>query len=67
MLKVIDPSRGTPLHEFPIDDSATVERILKTAAETFKTWRETTFAERGAVLKNVAQYMRDNIEPLPCS
>lgn len=64
MLKVIDPTRGTPLHEFPIDDSATVERILKTAAETFKTWRETTFAERGAVLKNVAQYMRDNIESL---
>jgi succinate-semialdehyde dehydrogenase / glutarate-semialdehyde dehydrogenase len=64
MLKVIDPSRGTPLHEYPIDDPATVERILKTAAETFKTWRDTTFAERGAVLKNVAQYMRDNIDTL---
>jgi len=64
MLTVIDPSRGKPLHEFPTDDAASVERILKTAAETFSSWRETTFAERASVLKNVAQYMRDNIETL---
>lgn len=64
MLTVIDPSRGKPLHEFPEDDAATVERRLKTAAKTFKSWRETTFAERAAVLKNVAQYMRDNTDVL---
>ncbi len=64
MLTVIDPSRGKPLHEYPIDDAQTVEQVLQTAAETFTSWRKTSFAERAAVLKNVARYMRDNIETL---
>ena len=64
MLTVIDPSRGKPLHEYPIDNAQTVEQVLQTAAETFTSWRKTSFAERAKVLKNVARYMRDNIDTL---
>jgi len=64
MLTVIDPSKGNLLHEYPTNDAASVEQILKTAAETFKSWRETSFAARAGVLKNVVHYMRDNIETL---
>jgi succinate-semialdehyde dehydrogenase/glutarate-semialdehyde dehydrogenase len=64
MLTVIDPSNGKTLHEFPTDDSASVEQILNRAAETFAQWRNTTFSERGTVLKNVARYMRENTDTL---
>lgn len=64
MLTVIDPSRGKPLHEFPTNDSTSVEQILERAAKTFVHWRNTSFSERGTVLKNVAHYMRENTDAL---
>jgi succinate-semialdehyde dehydrogenase/glutarate-semialdehyde dehydrogenase len=38
--------------------------VLETAAAAFRTWLKTPFAERGAVLKNAAQYMRDHADAL---
>ncbi|MFO7963126.1 MAG: NAD-dependent succinate-semialdehyde dehydrogenase [Desulfobacterales bacterium] len=64
MLKVIDPSRGTPLHEYSTESSLSVERALKSAEDTFAEWRETSFAERSSLLKKVARHMRDNVEAL---
>lgn len=64
MLTAIDPATGTVIREVPGATAAARDAILAAAAEAFPAWRARSFAERAAVLRDVAQYMRDNIETL---
>ena len=64
MLTVIDPSRGKVLHKFPTHSKNEVEQVLTKAREAFTAWRETSFSHRAALMKQVADYMRDNTDTL---
>lgn len=64
MLTAIDPSTGKTLREVQPASPTEVERILDTAEAAYQSWKQTTFAERARVLKDVAKLMRDDIENL---
>ncbi len=64
MLTVIDPSRGTQLHQIPTADEGEVQRILDTAESAYAGWKTTSFAERADVLTRVAAHLRDHVETL---
>ncbi len=62
MLQAINPTNGQLLHEFePLSDEA-VEAAVERARAGFRSWRNTSFAERAALLKKAAQVMRDDRE-----
>jgi succinate-semialdehyde dehydrogenase/glutarate-semialdehyde dehydrogenase len=64
MLTAIDPASGKVVREVPEDGSGDVERKLATAAEAFRGWRETSFAERADCLRAVARQLRRDVEEL---
>lgn len=64
MLKVIDPSTAKLIREIePLTPSQRDQR-LAAAAKAFDGWSQRSFAERGAVLKNVAAKLREDRERL---
>jgi succinate-semialdehyde dehydrogenase / glutarate-semialdehyde dehydrogenase len=64
MLKVIDPTTGQLVAERAPDDEKTTEYRLAAAVNAYRGWRRTSFSERAAVLRAVAQRMRERIEEL---
>jgi succinate-semialdehyde dehydrogenase/glutarate-semialdehyde dehydrogenase len=64
MLTATDPSTGTVLREESPESPEVVERKVVLAAERFRTWRRTSFAERAKVLRDVAALMRAEVEDL---
>ncbi|MCH8530858.1 MAG: NAD-dependent succinate-semialdehyde dehydrogenase [Saccharospirillum sp.] len=64
MLIATDPSTGKVLREVEPASPAQVEAILAQAETAYRQWRNTTFAERAAVLKSVAALMREEVETL---
>jgi len=64
MLKVINPATGTLLHEVAPDSQSDIERALEAARERFKSWRLTSFKERGDLLRAIAAHMRAHVEEL---
>lgn len=63
-LRSLNPATGEPAHEVPIDDDAAVEKKLALSAKAFRTWRKTSFAERGALFRSVAKVLRDQVDAL---
>ncbi|UJF23777.1 NAD-dependent succinate-semialdehyde dehydrogenase [Suttonella sp. R2A3] len=63
-LRVINPSNGQLLHEYPTLDDATIEERISRAHSAYQQWKQTSFAERGALLKHVAKLMREDRERL---
>ena len=53
-IQTIQPATGEVLETFEPYSSTQVNEILDEARNAFVRWRETTFAERGAVLRRVA-------------
>ncbi|WP_024850456.1 NAD-dependent succinate-semialdehyde dehydrogenase [Hydrogenovibrio kuenenii] len=64
MFIATNPATGEELHRYPLNDNATLSKKIDQAAETFKSWRKTTFEERSALLRKVARFMRDDEERL---
>lgn len=64
MLTVIDPTSGKTIREIEPDGPEAVERKLARAAEAYRFWRKTGFAERAQLLRAVASRMRERIEEL---
>ncbi|SRR6056297_2168689 len=64
MLKVIDPTTGKDLHEYPVADAKQVERCLADAQSAYSSWRSTPFEDRAQVLRAVAALMREDVETL---
>jgi succinate-semialdehyde dehydrogenase / glutarate-semialdehyde dehydrogenase len=56
----IDPTNGEVIAIYEGHGAAEVERRLALAADTFRTWRETPFAERAASLRRVAERLRSD-------
>ena len=64
MLTVTDPTTGNVVEEVPSLDEAGAADVIGRAADAFDGWRRRSFAERGDVLRAVAQRMRDEIDSL---
>lgn len=64
MFIATNPTTGEELHRYPRHDNDELERIVAQAATTFSAWRKTGFDERAALLRKVAQFMRDDQERL---
>lgn len=64
MLTAIDPSNGETLHQFEPASAEQVERILADSEAAYQSWRHTGFEERAALLRKVAQKMRQDVERL---
>jgi betaine-aldehyde dehydrogenase len=61
---VVDPSTGEAYLQAPISGAADVDAALRTAAEAFETWRDTTPAERSLALLRFASAIEDRAEDL---
>lgn len=58
----LNPYDGKVLKTFEELTDEQLETALQTAAKCFETWRQTTFAERTAVLKRAAAILRSRVE-----
>ncbi|MEW1819246.1 aldehyde dehydrogenase family protein [Arthrobacter sp. NPDC080031] len=58
----INPATGEQLASFETISDAEVESLLSTADYAFKDWRARPAAERAAILKNAAAYLRDQLD-----
>jgi betaine-aldehyde dehydrogenase len=61
---VVDPSTGEAYLQAPISGAADVDAALRTAAEAFETWRDTTPAERSLALLRFASAIEERAEDL---
>ncbi len=59
---VIDPATGQPFESCPCADSAQLEAAIAAGARAFAEWRQRSFAERGAVLMQLADAIEARIE-----
>ncbi len=64
MLQAINPTTERVIHEVAPLDKAGTEAVIERSVAAFKSWRQTSFAERAEVMRKVAQLMRDDIENL---
>ena len=60
MLTAIDPTTGRTVREVATADRQRTEAILSAAETAFDSWRRTSFGERAAVLRAVAERMRES-------
>jgi len=69
MLRVINPATGEQIREIAPDDDAAVAGKLDAAERAYRDWRRAPFADRAALLREVAALMRRDVEqlaPLMC-
>ena len=58
----VNPATGENLAEYPGLDSAGLDAALQRTADAQREWRHRPIAERAALLRNVAQILRDEVE-----
>jgi aldehyde dehydrogenase (NAD+) len=63
-LTTTDPATGEVLAEFAAGTAADVDRAVRAARDAAPPWRETAPAERGRVVRRVADRLRDEAESL---
>ncbi|WP_339479167.1 aldehyde dehydrogenase family protein [Pseudomonas fluorescens] len=63
-LRVINPATEALLTTVIGGDERAVDQAVSAATEAFKSWSKTTGAERGAILRNIANGVRDGREHL---
>jgi acyl-CoA reductase-like NAD-dependent aldehyde dehydrogenase len=56
----INPATGAKLESFALHTQAELDTILDRAVATQRTWSQTTFAVRGALMKKAGAYLRAN-------
>ncbi|MBN9482205.1 MAG: succinate-semialdehyde dehydrogenase [Bacteroidetes bacterium 43-93] len=64
VLTSIDPATGLVLGTYEIYDEKKVANALKQAQNAFFSWKELSFKERGAVMKNIAAQLRKDKQKL---
>src|ERR1700730_1907840 len=58
-IQSINPATGEVIETFEPFSEAQINEALDQARNTFREWRETTFAERGALFHRLARHLRD--------
>jgi succinate-semialdehyde dehydrogenase/glutarate-semialdehyde dehydrogenase len=61
---VVDPATGSVVGTVPDATAADVQRAIDAAAEALPSWRRTTAAERGRLLRSAAARMREQVDTL---
>ena len=56
----VNPATGETLESFPLHTEAELNAVLDRAVATQKSWARTSFAERAALMKKAAAYLRAN-------
>jgi succinate-semialdehyde dehydrogenase/glutarate-semialdehyde dehydrogenase len=56
----INPATGAKLESFALNSQAEIDAALDAAVAAQRTWSQTTFAERAALMKKAAAYLRAN-------
>ncbi|KDE40386.1 Succinate-semialdehyde dehydrogenase [NAD] [Nitrincola lacisaponensis] len=64
LVAVINPATGEKLQDSPVLDAAALEAALQQARSAYQDWKQTSFAERAALLKAVAAKMREEVDSL---
>jgi acyl-CoA reductase-like NAD-dependent aldehyde dehydrogenase len=59
-IQSINPATEEVIESFEPYSAAQVNQALEQAHKAFLSWRETTFAERGTILRRVATYLREH-------
>ena len=63
-IKTVNPFNNEIVKEFDVMTPEQVSDIIDHADEAFQTWKNTTFEERGKIMHQVAQLMRERKEDL---
>ena len=61
-MQAINPASGKVIAQYDDHSPAQVKSILSSVDSTFLQWRETSFAQRRPLMKQVAAVLRENIE-----
>lgn len=64
MFAAINPTTGELLHEYPTLSNEAMNAAIGASLDAFAQWREQSFAERGEVMRAVAEAMRSDLERL---
>lgn len=64
MYIAINPTNGEELHRYDTFDTARIDASINNAAQAYKSWRKTDFAERASLLNKVAELLRADEENL---
>ncbi len=64
LLTSINPATGSEIATYKVHDEKQVARALQLSVKTFDEWRRLSFAQRAAVLKNIARQIRKEKESL---
>ncbi len=59
-IQSINPATGEVIETFEAYSEAQINEALDQARRAFREWRETTFAERGALFHRLANHLRDH-------
>ncbi|MEE2879569.1 MAG: NAD-dependent succinate-semialdehyde dehydrogenase [Pseudomonadota bacterium] len=62
MLTAVNPATGETVREVTPDTDAIVEAKLDASLNAYRQWKETSFADRAALLNKVAGVLRDKVE-----
>ena len=57
-IQSINPATGEVLETFELFNSSQIDEALGAAHSAFRSWRETSFAERGDLFRKLAAYLR---------
>ena len=57
-IQSINPATGEVIAEFPAMTKAEVDGILEAAQQTYRQWRQTSMAERAALMHAAGAYLR---------
>jgi acyl-CoA reductase-like NAD-dependent aldehyde dehydrogenase len=60
VLQSINPATEEVLETFELYSAGQIDAALEEAYQAFKRWRDTSFAERGALLSGLADYLREH-------
>lgn len=62
MFQSTNPATDRPVHQTPLDTPEAVETKLAAAHAAFPTWRDASFADRAALLTEVARLLREDTD-----
>ena len=63
-LTAVNPTTGAVARAVPAATEDQITATLDRARSAYGSWKDTTFAERAAVLRAVAEHLRENVEQL---
>ena len=64
MLSSINPSTGETIAQVQLTSAAAYDRVVDENVKSFESWRSVPAPKRGALIRNLGNALRDNLEPL---